>query len=200
MALLFAVPLWAQGVLSVVIEGTLAKPPGGPPPRWEDVIQEGLFKAVKETALSLGADQRVEEALRGNYTAFVVSFRILERRDLPSERQVSLEVGVNREGLWRYLASRGLLLGRGDKYLITVRGLEKYAELQQIEKLLGGFPSVLGFSLKRASRGAFTWEVIVKEGVDPAGLFSGLPLKEEERRDREITLRWERGTGDEALP
>lgn len=192
-ALLLAIPAMAQGILSVVTEASLPKPLGEPPPRWEEVIQEGLFMAVLEAAHRLGAGEGVEEALRERYSSFVVSFRILGRWDFPFEREVRLEVGVNKEGLLEFLASRGMVGEKGERYLVTVKGIADYGQVEAIEGRLGGSPAVLAFALKRATRGAFTWEVLLREGEGLEEVFSGLPLRKEGGKGKEVTLRWEVG-------
>lgn len=183
--------LWGQGFLEVVSEGSLPKPLGEPPPRWEEVIKEGLFQAVKQAALELGAGDQVEESLRTRFSAFIASFRVLERWDFPFRRQVKLEVRVNKDGLLKYLRRMGLI-EKGERYRIVIQDLRDYRQMEAVEERLGGSKDVLGFSLREATRGSFTWEVLLREGVDPEEVLGGLPLLVVERKGREVRMRWRR--------
>ncbi len=159
------------------------------PPPWENLLKEAFFQAVTELASQLGAKKEAQAQLKDMVPNFVRSYRIVEKRDLPQERVLKLQVLVLKDDLFRFLKGKGLL-SEPQKYLLIIEGLNVYGDYLMVLNFFKNSKDVITFSLKEASKEAFVWEVFIKEGLDPLRVFGGLPLSFNRVEENLIKAKW----------
>lgn len=157
-----------------VVMGTSEKGDDCTRPTLEMAVKDGLRRAVEEAVRDMitprAMEQQHETLVEGVYNkaeSFVSSYKILEKRHLPTGYQALLEVVVDTKGIKKSLVSLGVLVSRVErlplrKVKLVVAGIKNYRVYRIVEEVLKEETAVQTFVLSEIEPTRFTWRLVMK--------------------------------------